>query len=114
MEVTDEDIRSLYRIADALFFPSRQEGFGLPMLEAAFHRVPAFCADIEPLRSFPGAIPFPLDATPTEIASTIIRQMQAWPANSPRKAVVRNYAWSAVYRKYLAPLLKSHKVLRLP
>lgn len=113
-EVTDEDIRSLYLIADALFFPSYQEGFGLPMLEAALHRVPAFCADIEPLRHLPGAIPFPLNSSPTEIAALIIRQMEAWPANSPRKAVVRNYAWPAVYRKYLAPLLKRYKESRHP
>ena len=113
-EVTEEDIRSLYLIADALFFPSFHEGFGLPMLEAALHRVPAFCADIEPLRHLPGAIPFPQDSTPAEIASLIIRQMEAWPANSPRKAVVRNYAWPAVYRKYLAPLLKRYKELRHP
>ncbi len=108
-DVTENDVRSLYQIADALFFPSRQEGFGLPMLEAALHRVPAFCSDIEPLRDLPGAIPFSLDTTPLEITSLIIRQMRGWPANSPRKAVARNYVWSVIYRNFLAPLLKRHK-----
>jgi len=103
--VSDADLRSLYQLADALFFPSRQEGFGLPMLEAALHRIPAFCAGIEPLRDFPGAIPFPLHSPPAEIAENIIRHFAAWPANPPRRAVLRNFAWSAIYRNKLAPLL---------
>jgi glycosyltransferase involved in cell wall biosynthesis len=103
--VLESDLPSLYLLSDALLLPSRQEGFGLPMLEAAFHRIPAFCSDIEPLNRLPGAIPFSLDAHPDEIASLIIHHMQQWPANSPRKAVIRNHTWSAVYRNYLDPLL---------
>ena len=108
-EVREEDITSLYRLADALFFPSRQEGFGLPMLEAALHKIPAFCADMEPLSHLPGAIPFSHNDSPAEIASMMIHQMRAWPANPPRKAVVHNYAWSVIYRNCLAPLLNRHK-----
>ncbi len=33
-ELTDEDVVRLYRSCDALAFPYRGEGFGLPMLEA--------------------------------------------------------------------------------
>ncbi len=100
-----DDVRGLYQLADALFFPSRQEGFGLPMLEAALHRLPAFCADIEPLRSLPGALPFSLDLPACAIARYIIRQMAGWPANHPRRAVLRDFTWPAIYRKKLAPLL---------
>ena len=42
----DEVVADCYRIADALFFPSREEGFGIPLIEAAFSHLPAFCADI--------------------------------------------------------------------
>src|SRR5690606_18543650 len=91
------------------FFPSRQEGFGLPMLEAALHRIPAFCAEIEPLRRLPGARPFPLGATPAEIGENIIRQIESWPANPPRRAVLRRFTWTAIYRIYLAPLLSNRK-----
>ena len=42
--------RIFIRVADALFFPSREEGFGIPLIEAAFSHLPAFCADIPPLR----------------------------------------------------------------
>lgn len=108
-DVSSADVSSLYRVADALFFPSHQEGFGLPIIEAALHRLPAFCTDVEPLRHLPGAQPFSRTATPSEIAATIIHRMQGWPANSPRKVVVQNYAWSAIYRNFLAPLLSGTK-----
>ena len=49
--VTNRDLIGLYRVADALFFPSKQEGFGLPILEGALHGIPIFCADIEPMKS---------------------------------------------------------------
>jgi glycosyltransferase involved in cell wall biosynthesis len=103
--VDSDDLGALYRIADALIFPSRQEGFGIPPLEAALHRIPCFCTDIEPLRSLPGVTPFPPDSTPRDVARLVIRRMQLWPANLPRKVVVNDYAWAAIYRKHLAPLL---------
>ena len=36
----DVEMRGLFQVADALFFPSRQEGFGLPLLEAAIDELP--------------------------------------------------------------------------
>jgi len=30
----DATVANLYQIADALFFPSTQEGFGIPIIEA--------------------------------------------------------------------------------
>jgi glycosyltransferase involved in cell wall biosynthesis len=46
----DDTIADLYRMVDALFFPSTQEGFGIPILEAGLVGLPIFCADIPPLR----------------------------------------------------------------
>ncbi len=47
-------VADLYRIADALFLPSREEGFGLPVLEAGVSRLPVICADIPALRELAG------------------------------------------------------------
>ena len=44
--VQDDTLRDLYLLADCLLFPSRQEGFGLPVLEAAMHKMPVWCGDI--------------------------------------------------------------------
>jgi len=109
MDVGSDHMHSLYELADALFFPSRQEGFGLPVLEAAIHRLPAFVADIEPLNTLPGAIPFSIELAPEEIAAFLMRQIASSPSIQARKTAVRHFAWSAIWRNYLAPLLTGPK-----
>jgi glycosyltransferase involved in cell wall biosynthesis len=73
--VTNADLAALYALADALFFPSRQEGFGLPLLEAALHRLPIFCADLAPMNALfeHSLFTFAPEATPAEIATRIER-----------------------------------------
>jgi len=53
--VTDEAMRDLYLLADCLLFPSKQEGFGLPVLEAALHRMPVWCQDIPAYHALEGS-----------------------------------------------------------
>lgn len=47
----------LFRHAEALIYLSRDEGFGLPVLEAAMHGCPVICADIPVLREAGAAWP---------------------------------------------------------
>lgn len=105
--VEDADLHSLYTLADALFFPSRQEGFGLPVLEAALHRLPIFCADIQPLNQLLDRAlhTFAPDAAPEEIAEQILQTIDRSREIAARKAVARDYSWEAIFEKYLAPLL---------
>ena len=44
--VSRADLDSLYRSADALVFPSRYEGFGLPILEAQNYGLPVICSNV--------------------------------------------------------------------
>ena len=71
--VDERQLHSLYMVADAMLFPSRQEGFGLPLLEAAAHRLPVFCSNIEPLKSIAlsGTLLFDLRDAPRNIAERI-------------------------------------------
>ena len=73
----DAVMADFYRLADALFFPSREEGFGIPLLEAALADLPVFCADIAPLRKLGGdqACYFPPDADPQSVAALIAREL---------------------------------------
>ncbi|MGH9136835.1 MAG: glycosyltransferase family 4 protein [Acidimicrobiales bacterium] len=48
--VDDTVLRALFRGADLFVFPSRHEGFGLPVLEAMAQGTPVLCADIPALR----------------------------------------------------------------
>jgi mannosylglucosylglycerate synthase len=105
--VTAGDLADLHRIADALFLPSRQEGFGLPVLEAALHRLPIFCSDIEPLASLTAgrAHTFSLDATPAEIAARIAVILRADPRHCAKRETLATHAWEEIYPNCLAPLL---------
>ena len=114
--VDERDLASLFALADALFFPSRQEGFGLPLLEAALHRLPIFCAAIEPLDTLlaHGVMHFQLDAEPAQIALKIAARLGSLDSWQARNQVRRQYAWPAVYRNFLAPLLAENHTARIP
>lgn len=51
---TDHELQSLYRHASAFIFPSRQEGFGLPILEAFANECPVLLSDIPIFREVAG------------------------------------------------------------
>lgn len=109
--VGDEDLAGLYRLADALLFPSRSEGFGLPLLEAALHRLPVFCSDIDPLRDRlrETAVLFPAAAGAASVATLIGETLAASPAFRERRRVLQECSWSAIYREHLAGLLAARR-----
>lgn len=103
----DEVIADFYRISDALFFPSREEGFGIPLIEAAFSHLPVFCADIPPLRELGinDAVFFSPDENPAKIADMIVEYFQS---SSTARLFMRarsSFRWEAIYRQHIAPLL---------
>jgi glycosyltransferase involved in cell wall biosynthesis len=103
-----DDLSAFYELADAILFPSTQEGFGLPMLEAALHRVPIFCREIEPmtgLPSLPGTF-FAPAASAEEVAAHLMRTLASSGTMKMRKQVIQTYGWAAIYRKCIAPLLQ--------
>jgi glycosyltransferase involved in cell wall biosynthesis len=104
----DEVIADFHRIADALFFPSREEGFGIPLIEAAFSHLPAFCADIPPLRKLglDEAVFFSPDEDPARVAGMIAGYFQnSMPARFALRAR-KSFRWEAVYRRWIMRLVK--------
>lgn len=103
--LSDDDVRSLYQMADALFFPSTQEGYGLPLIEAALHQVPVFCSDIPAHREVAvGATFFKLAASPKGIARKI-KADAAVRARQARRRLMAELTWEKIVREKLAPLL---------
>ena len=103
----DEVIADFYRVADALLFPSREEGFGIPLLEAAFSHLPAFCADIPPLKKLgrDDAVFFSPDEEPATVAKLIADYFKtSLPARLAMRAR-KSFRWEAIYRQHIAPLL---------
>lgn len=103
----DEVIADFYRIADALFFPSREEGFGIPLIEAAFGHLPAFCADIPSLRELglDDAKYFSPDAEPSAVANMLGDYFRSSPVARLSMRARASFRWEAVYRQHIAPLL---------
>ena len=50
----DPELRALYAGAEVFAFPSRHEGFGLPVLEAMVQGTPVVCGDIPALAEVTG------------------------------------------------------------
>jgi glycosyltransferase involved in cell wall biosynthesis len=104
----DEVIADFYRVADALFFPSREEGFGIPLIEAAFSHLPAFCADIPPLRALGlnDAAFFSPDEDPAKVAALLVEYFHASSDARLAMRVRADFRWEAIYRQYIAPLFR--------
>lgn len=54
-QVSDDELRRLYSNACCLVYPSRLEGFGLPLLEAQASRCPVVCSDIPVMHEVAGS-----------------------------------------------------------
>ena len=103
----DEVIADFYRIADALILPSREEGFGIPLIEAAFSHLPAFCADIPPLRELglDDATYFSTDENPATLAGLISDYFQTASAARLALRARSTFRWEAIYQRQISPLL---------
>ncbi len=107
--LTDGDVRSLYHMADLLFFPSTQEGYGLPLIEAALHGVPVFCSQIPAHREVAvGATFFKLTASPKKLARKIKAHSGVQARQLQREMMVR-LSWSRIVPEMLEPLLSSQE-----
>lgn len=70
--VSDAELNWLYRQAALFAFPSLDEGFGLPLLEARHFGAPSIASDIEPFREIGAAVGYfdPLSIESISLALT--------------------------------------------
>ncbi len=106
--LSDEVIGDFYRLADALFYPSREEGFGIPILEAGLSSIPIFCANIPPLRDLgkSQAVYFASDEEPEVVAALLMDCLKTSPVFALRKRIRSDYLWEQIYSNEIAPLLE--------
>jgi len=103
----DEVIADFYRLADALLLPSREEGFGIPILEAGLAGLPVFCADIPTLRELGEGLVsfFSLEASSGEVATLIASRLSGDCAFGLRQRVKQEYTWPRIYAERIRPIL---------
>jgi len=85
---------ALYQHAEAFVFPSRYEGFGIPLLEAAAEGCPIVCSDTPCFREVAGDCATYFDpAEPESIATAIARAIKS-------KSVLAGAAMALLGQKY--------------
>jgi glycosyltransferase involved in cell wall biosynthesis len=110
-----EDLHDLYARAWAFLYPSRFEGFGLPLLEALASGIPTACSGIEPLSSMAAgaALEFdPLDTTAIAEAMERIATDETLRAHLAEAGLRRaaQFSWRATAEATLAALLAAGRV----
>lgn len=114
--LADGDVRSLYAAADALFFPSTGEGFGLPLLEALAHRLPVFCSDLPVHKEVlgPSGRYFNAQDKPEAISAQIMQWMKTDPNIQHRRHLWRDHEMVKICQEHLEPLLLTATAIPIP
>ncbi len=105
----DEAVRDFYRLCDVLLFPSRREGFGIPLLEAGILRMPVFASRLAPFEEIAGEYIhyFDPDEPPAQIANRIVTILQKDPALTLRKRVTEHFTYEKTFYRDLLPLVRA-------
>ncbi len=102
-------VADVYNVSDLVFVPSREEGFGLPVIEAGAARRPIFCSRIPPfqelIRDDIEGYMFNLEEDPRDIASRIYRLFLTDRVESNFNNVTRRFSWDVIIDEQLIPLL---------
>ncbi len=108
-EILNWSVADIYNIADLIFIPSKEEGFGLPVIEAGASRKPIFCSRILPFKELfreglEGDM-FDLDDDPKDIAERIFKLWLNDKVDNHFENVVHRFSWDSIVQKKLIPLL---------
>jgi glycosyltransferase involved in cell wall biosynthesis len=94
-------------MADLLLMTSKDEGFGLPLLEAGLTKLPIACSDIGPFQEVgEGVCYFGLEEPPLSIAGRIVEYLARTETHQMFRNVMRKYVWDVVCKKDALPFLQ--------
>jgi mannosylglucosylglycerate synthase len=102
-------VAELFRMSDALFMPSHSEGFGMPILEAGLAGMPVFCSQQIPAANELGGqdvTRFSPQADPSEIAGSILKQMDSSSVFHLRRRVRKELTWHSIFHEKIQPLIE--------
>lgn len=109
LHIPDEVIADFFRTADLLLFPSRREGFGIPVLEAGLARLPVFAADIPSVHESAANLAelFDLNGDPNNIARNIASRLGDDRAYQLKRRVFERFTWQKIVKNKLIPIIES-------
>ncbi len=105
-----EQLYDLYARAWAFLYPSRFEGFGLPVLEAMAAGIPMACSDVEPMAGLAGYAALKFEPNDVDAIAAAMVQLtedmelrQRLAEEGPRQAA--NFSWKGTAKGTLAALM---------
>ena len=99
-------IRDLYLMADLLLMTSKDEGFGLPLLEAGMIKLPIACSRIKPFQEIGTDVCFfRVDDPPLFIAGRIMEYLSRTTTHGMYRKVMREFVWDTIYKREILPFL---------
>lgn len=107
--VDRQTLRDLYLLADALFFPSESEGFGIPLLEAGMARLPIFCADLPVFHESAReqAHYFSSQQSSMQVAMLVRDVLNGDSAYRLKRRVIQDYDWERIFTHLIEPLVNN-------
>jgi glycosyltransferase involved in cell wall biosynthesis len=100
-------IRDLYLMADLLLLTSKDEGFGLPLLEAGMIKLPIACSEIPAFLELGEEVCFfRLDDPPLTIAGRIMEYLAHTNTHKMFRSVMQKYVLDVLCRREIMPFLR--------
>ncbi|MBW1941873.1 MAG: glycosyltransferase family 4 protein [Deltaproteobacteria bacterium] len=100
-------IRDLYLMADLLLMTSKDEGFGLPLIEAGLIKLPIACTEIPAFLELGEDVCFfRLDDHPLTIAGKIVEYLERSNTHTMFRKVMLKYVLDVVCRREIMPFLR--------
>jgi glycosyltransferase involved in cell wall biosynthesis len=108
--ISDEYLEKIYALADCLIVASEGEGFGLPLIEAATHKLPIIARDLPVFREVAGDFAFYFTAsTARELAAEIEGWMRLFAkGDAPQSLGMPFLTWKQSAQQLLSQILESN------
>ena len=107
--ISDEYLEKIYSTSTCLIAASEGEGFGLPLIEAAQHKLPIIARDIPVFREVAGEHAFYFKGTaPEDLADSVLKWLELYRENRhPRSEDMPWLTWKESARQVLNIILNS-------
>jgi glycosyltransferase involved in cell wall biosynthesis len=106
-DISDEYLERLYEASSALLVPSEGEGFGLPLIEAAQHRLPIIARDIPVFREIAGEHAFYFKGeAPEDLAAAVKEWLSLYAkGEAPRSDSMPWITWKESARQLIGVIV---------
>ena len=104
--VSDADKAWYYQNCTAFLFPSRTEGFGLPVIEAMYFGKPCFLSNLTSLPEIGGDAAYYFESfEPEDMQKAFRAGMKDYEVRQPSKAIIgqaNKFSWAKAAKQYLS------------